>query len=197
MSYYLKKNWKLLLAPCIFGILSQAVYAGVQLLLMRAFQAAFDLNLRIFLLWIGACAGGYAAYLLFSAISSGCEARTKRRLNNQVRHDLYLTLLDKSHSEYHRQDNGEYLSWLSTNIKQINTLAWTPFFSTVNEIAAIVCCVVALISLNWVMLILGLVSAAVMMIVPRLFTKKMEQLGQVCAKAEASGISQMKDLLAG
>lgn len=197
MSHYLKKNWGLVFVPCFFGVLAQAAYTVIQLLMMQSFQAAFDLNLNAFIMWTLACIGGYIAYLGLSAISGALEARAKRTLNNQVRHDLYLSLLKKSHTEYHGQDNGEYLSWLSTNIKQINGLAWVPFFSMVNQIAMIVCCVVALFSLHWVMLAFGLASAAVMLVLPKAFTKKMEKLGQVCADAEASGISKMKDLLAG
>lgn len=197
MSFYLKKNWKLLVIPCFLGFLAQAAYAGTQLLVMQAIQFAFDLDLRGFILGVGICIGGYAAYLGFSAIASALEAKAKRKLNNQVRHDLYLSLLEKSHSEYHSQDNGEYLSWLSTNIKQITNLAWVPFFSIFNQISMIICCVAALLTLNWVLLAFGMVSAAVMLALPKLVTRKMEQLGQACAKAEAHGISQIKDLLAG
>ena len=59
------------------------------------------------------------------------EARAVRDLNNQVRHDLYLSLMDKSHAAYHSQDTGEYISWLTTNIKQMEHLAWGPFFSSI------------------------------------------------------------------
>lgn len=197
MSYYLKKNWKSVFFTCLLGLLAQASYAVTQLLMMQQFQAAFDLDLNRFLWWTAACVAGYGVYVGFSAAAGALEARTKRKLNDQVRHDLYLSLLSKSHAQYQSQDNGEYLSWLSNNVKQIHTLAWTPFFESVNYFAMIVCCTVALISLNWVLLAAGLVSGAIMMALPKLFTKRMERLGAECAEAEARGISQIKDLLAG
>ena len=197
MSFYLKKNWKLLIIPCFFGLLAQSAYAGIQLLLMQSFQAAFNLDLHGFVLWTSICIGGYAAYLGLSAAASALEAGAKRKLNNQVRHDLYLSLLNKNHSEYHGQDKGEYLSWLSTNIKQITSLGWTPFFDISNRIAMIICCVAALLALNWVLLAFGVVSASIMLTLPKLVPKKMERLGQACANAEAQGISQIKDLLSG
>ena len=43
MSYYLKKNWKLLFLPCFLGLMAQGAYAIIQLLMMQSFQAAFDL----------------------------------------------------------------------------------------------------------------------------------------------------------
>ena len=66
-------------------------------------------------------------------------------MNNQVRHDLYLSLLDKTHTSYHSQDTGEYISWLTTNVKQIERLAWEPFFSCVGNVALVVWCILALI----------------------------------------------------
>ena len=197
MSYYLKKNWKLLFLPCFLGLMAQGAYAIIQLLMMQSFQAAFDLNLREFVQWTCACIGGYAAYLGLSAIAGALESNAKRKLNNQVRHDLYLTLLNKKHPEYHSLDNGVYMSWLSTNIKQIDSLGWTSFFNIVNQLAMIMCCVAALLSLDWIMLAFGLISAVIMLIIPKLFTKRMEKLGQACANAEAQGLSHIKDILAG
>ena len=118
-------------------------------------------------------------------------------MNDQVRHDLYLSLLDKTHAAYHSQDTGEYISWLTTNVKQIERLAWSPFFSCVQQIGMIVWCILALLSLHWLMLAAGLVSAAVMLVVPKLFQKRMERLGEACAAAEAEGVSKLKDLLSG
>lgn len=77
------------------------------------------------------------------------------------------------------------MSWLSTNIKQIDSLGWTSFFNIVNQLAMIMCCVAALLSLDWIMLAFGLISAVIMLIIPKLFTKRMEKLGQACANAEA------------
>ena len=194
MSYYLKKNWKLIFWPCFLGLMAQSAYVIIQLMMMQSFQAAFELDLSGFIQWTSACIGGYIAYFGLAAIAGALEANAKRKLNNQVRHDLYLTLLQKKH---HSQDNGVYISWLTTNIKQIDSLGWTSFFSIFNQLIMIICCVAALLSLDWVMLAFGLVSAAIMLSVPKLFTKQMEKLGQTCANAEAQGLSHIKDILSG
>ena len=47
------------------------------------------------------------------------------------------------------------------------------------------------------MLAAGLVSAVVMLIIPKLFQQRMEHLGEACAAAEADGVSKLKDLLSG
>ena len=96
---------------------------------MQSFNAAISLNFRGFLFWTMAEVIGYGLYLGVAALESIFEARTIRTMNNQVRHDLYLSLLDKTHTSYHSQDTGEYISWLTTNVKQIERLAWEPFLA--------------------------------------------------------------------
>ncbi len=197
MNYYMKKNWKKIALASSFGLICEGMYVILQLILMQSFNAAINLDFREFLLWTAAEAGGYMLYLTLAAIGGIMEARTIRVMNNQVRHDLYLSLLHKTHAAYHSQDTGEYISWLTTNIKQIEHLAWTPFFSCIQQVGLIVWCILALFSLHWLMLAAGLVSAAVMLIVPKLFQKRMERLGETCAAAEAQGVSKLKDLLSG
>lgn len=197
MAYYLKNNWRKLALACSFGILCEGIYVVLQLIMMQSFDAAISLNFRGFLLWTGAEFLGYGVYLGIAALEGIFEARAIRAMNNQVRRDLYLSLLDKTHTEYHSRDTGEYIAWFTTNVRQIERLAWEPFFSCVGNIALVVWCIAALISLHWLMLAAGLVSAAVMLVVPKLFQKRMEQLGEACAAAEADGVSRLKDLLSG
>ncbi len=197
MNYYLKRNWRRLALACSLGLFCQGVYVILQLIMMQSFDAAIDLDLQGFLLWTIVEFIGYGLYLGIAALEGIFEARAIRTMNNQVRHDLYLSLLDKTHASFHGQDTGEYISWLTNNIKQIERLAWEPFFSCVGNIALVVWCVLALISLHWIILAAGLVSAAVMLVVPKLFQKRMERLGEACAAAEAEGVSKLKDLLSG
>lgn len=197
MNYYFKKNWKKIALTCSVGLLCEGLYVIAQMVMMRGFNAAINLDFRSFLLWTALNLGVYALYLALAALEGVLEARTTLTMNNQVRRDLYLSLLDKSHAAYHSRDTGEYISWLTTNVKQMERLAWTPFFSCVSQIGLIVWCILALISLHWLMLAAGLVSAAVMLVVPKLFQKRMERLGEACAAAEAEGVSKLKDLLSG
>ena len=197
MTYYVKKNWNRVLPVCIFGIICEGTYTILQIIMMWSFEAAIDLNLRGFLIWTAVVAGGYGFYFVLAALKSILQAHTIRILNNDVRHDLSLSLSGKSYTEYHNLNTGEYISWLTSNVKQIERLAWEPLFSCINNVAWIVWSILALIYLDWIMLAAGLVSAIVMLVVPKLFQKRMEHLGEACAAAEAEGVSKLKDLLSG
>ncbi len=197
MAYYLRANGRKIALACFLGVLCEGIYVVLQLIMMQSFDAAIHLDFQGFLLWTGAEVLGYGIYLGIAALEGIFEARAIRAMNNQVRHDLYLSLLDKSHTAYHSKDTGEYISWFTTNVKQMEHLAWGPFFSCVGNIALVIWCIAALISLHWLMLAAGLVSAAVMLVVPKLFQRRMERLGEACAAAEADGVSKLKDLLSG
>ena len=157
MQYYFKKNWKKIALACSIGLLCEGLYVVIQLVMMREFDAAISLDLRGFLLWTAVNLGLYTLYLALAALEGVLEARAIRDMNNQVRRDLYLSLLDKPHADYHSRDTGEYISWLTTNVKQMEYLAWAPFFSCVQQAGLVVFCILALVSLHWLMLAAGLV----------------------------------------
>lgn len=110
MSYYLKKNWKISGIVCVLQIGLWGMQAAVQLLLMRSFDAAIHLDFSQFMFWTVINLIGWGLYYLIGILQGYFQAQAVRRLNNQVRHDLYLSLLQKSYQEYHSKDTGEYIS---------------------------------------------------------------------------------------
>ena len=197
MGVYIKRNWRRIIWVCLLGVIGEGLYTVNQFIMMEQFDAAIQFDLRRFLLWTAVDVAFFGVYFLNSTVKNNLKARAVQRLNNQVRHDLYLTLLQKGQQDFHAEASGKYLSWLTTNVKQIEQLSWEPFFTCVNEIAAVVFCALGLLKLHWSMLLFGLVATAVMLSVPKLFNGKMERLGQLCAAAEAKGVDQIKELLAG
>ena len=197
MLYYLKKNWKKILPVSLLGAVVEGLYAVIQLFAMHSFDAAINLDFHGFLYWTAVLLGGYGLYFTSAALSNILQTRAYRILNNHVRHNLSLSLLDKSYQEYHDQNSGEYISWLTQNVKQIERLAWEPLFEYINSIMRVVWCILVLISLDWILLAAGIASAVVMLTVPNLFQKRMERLGKACAEAEAESVSRLKDLMSG
>ncbi len=100
-------------------------------------------------------------------------------------------------SDRETQLAGTQLSWLSSNIKQIENLGWEPFFKMASEISMIVLCTGGLLMLHWTLLAFAVVAAVIMLSIPKLFDKKIENLGKICTEAEAKGLAQMKDMLFG
>ena len=197
MSHYLKKNWKITLVVCFFQIVVWGLQAGVQLLLMQEFNAAVQFDFKAFAFWTVINLLAWGLYFALCFALDFFQARAVRTLNNQFRYDLYLSLLDKNHQQYHEQNSGESISWMTNNVKQVEKLAWNPFFNSVGRIAQVIWCMIVLFSLHWSLLFAAIVSTVIMWILPKLFEKRMEQMGKNCADAEAQAVSRLKDLLSG
>ena len=197
MTYYLKKYWKVNALVIIFLLVHSALNTTASLLMMRVFQGIIELDLRQFFYWCLALMGNWLILIAVGGLETYFEARAIRMMNNTVRQDMAATLLQKTHREFHALDSGEYLSWFTNDINQIENLAWTPFFNCINYVALVVFSAVALLTLHWSLLAAALVNAAIMLFVPQLFNKRMEKLGGVCAQEQAAATSKLKDLLAG
>ncbi|MDO5400490.1 MAG: ABC transporter ATP-binding protein [Eubacteriales bacterium] len=197
MFYYIKSNWKTNILACLLIASELILYTVLQMVMMHFFDAAIQLNLQVFLSWLPVVVFLMLGVQGIAVLETVSTKRAVRAMNNHVRKDLYATLLGKNHQEYHSKDSGEYISWLTTNIKLIEQNAWNPFFNGFGEAVYVVSCCIALSYLHWSMLVVGLICAVITWLLPKSFTKKMEQSGVECANAEAEATSKIRDLLSG
>ena len=197
MSYYLKKNWKACFWGCFFGLLTWGMQTITALIMIQSFKMAINLDFKRFALWMGINVLAWAAYFGLGMLQGFFEAKAIRILNNHVRRDILQTLLSKDYISYHSDDTGEYFSYLTNNVREIEKRAWRPFFDAVGSIAEVVWSLIALAFIHWSLLITGVVCAIIMLLVPKLFEKKMQTLGEQYAQAQADGAGKLRDLLAG
>ncbi len=197
MLYYLKKNWKISSFVCFFQIAQWGLQALAQILLMKDFEAAMNLDFSAFLYWNIIALIVWGTYFIVCSIQACLQSKAVKTLNNQVRHDLYLSILGKKQQEYHQKDSGEYISWMTNDIKQIENLSWNPFFDCVGRISQVLWSVFVLFQIHWSLMVLSLLSAAIMWSLPKLFEKRLEQAGTDCSEKQAEAVGQLKDLLSG
>ncbi len=197
MRYYLKKYWVANLLAILPGLVVCALQVGNDLLMMRAFEGIIDRNLSDFIFWMLMMAGAWVLLLWIGSLRDYFQARAIRAMNNAVRRDIAATLLHKSHVEFHGKDTGEYLSWFTNDVNQMEDLAWTPFYQCVDLAATAIFCVAALLTLHWSLLAAAMVNAVVMLLAPQLFTKRMEKLGEACETEQAKATGKLKDILSG
>lgn len=197
MKYYIKKNWKAVALVCASNAMGLSCYIISQFIIMQQFETAMKLDWNAFLRWTLMDIGIFLIYFWVDFASDALKIRTIAKMNNQVRHDIYLTLLQGGMKPSDKEDSGTQLSWLSSNIKQIENLGWEPFFKMASEISMIVLCTGGLLILHWTLLAFTVVAAVIMLSIPKLFDKRIENLGKICTEAEAKGLAQMKDMLFG
>ncbi len=197
MAHYLKKFWKANFLAILPVLVVCALQTGTCLVMIQTFQSIIERDLRGFGFWILMMVGAWFLLLWINSLQEFFKGRAVRAMNNAVRQDMAATLLRKSHGEFHKLDTGEYLSWFTNDINQIENLAWIPFYQCIDSAATIVFSAAALLTLHWSLLGAALVTTVVMLFVPQLFNKRMEKLGGACAQEQAAATGKLKDLLAG
>lgn len=197
MTHYLKKFWRANTLALLPALAVCALQTGTSLVMIQTFQSIIERNLRGFGFWIFVMLAAWFFLLGINSLQEFLQGRAIRAMNNAVRQDMAATLLQQSHTEFHKLDTGEYLSWFTNDINQIETLAWKPFYQCIDSAATVVFSAAALLSLHWSLLGAALVTTVVMLFVPQLFNKRMEKLGSVCAKEQAAATGKLKDLLSG
>ena len=197
MSYYLKKFWGRNLLVILSQVIVYGLFACLSLIQMQAAKGIFEWNFRRFLLWEAVALAGWCLYFALNALQTFFQARAIRAMNGQVRRDMAATLLKRSYQEYHAQDTGEYLSWFTSGVDQIEQNAWSAFFSFTACTAQVVCSILALASLHWSLVFVSIASSLLIISAPKLFEKRLERMGEACAQGQASGVSGMKDMLGG
>ncbi len=197
MTHYLKRFWAANFLAILPTLAVCALQTGTSLVMIQTFQSIIERDLRGFAFWIAVMMGAWFLLLGINSLQDFFQGRAVRAMNNAVRRDMAATLLGKNHGEFHALDTGEYLSWFTNDVNQIENLAWSPFYQCVDSAATVVFSAAALLTLHWSLLGAALATTVVMLLVPRLFNKRMEALGGDCAREQAAATSRLKDLLAG
>jgi len=197
MAHYLKKFWGANVLAILSVLAVCALQTGTSLVMIQTFQSIIERDLCGFVFWILIMLGAWFLLLGINSLQDFFQGRAVRAMNNAVRQDMAATLLQKKHGEFHELDTGEYLSWFTNDISQIENLAWKPFYQCVDSAATIVFSAIALLMLHWSLLGAALVTTVIMLFVPQLFNQWMEKLGSDCAQEQAAATSKLKDLLAG
>ena len=197
MFYYIKKFWKINILACAFQVITYGIQVLLNLVQMQLFQQIIDKDFRNFLFWIFVTLAGWAGYFLSRSIQIYCQGRAIKVMNNHLRLDMAATLWQKSYGDFHAIDSGEYLSWFTNDVRQIEILAWEPFYQIVGLAAQVLWSIGALTFLHWSLLLASMATTIIMMIAPKLFEKTMERMGKENSIAQADGVSKFKDLLGG
>lgn len=197
MFFYFKKTWKhssltILCQIFAFGLSVFAPLASMQML-----DGLLAGNAQLFFWGLAAHLSVWAICFLFSYLETVFHYRALREINALERKNMTATLLKESHQEYHAQESGAYISGFTNDVTQMEQLGWEPFFSMFGIVAQIISSLIALLYLHWSLVIASIVFGALMILLPKLFDKKLKRAGERCAQLQAKAVSNFKDLLMG
>lgn len=197
MYYYIKKFKVINFSASLILVIISGISVLMNFVMMEVFEGIIDRDLTSFVFWLVLDLVGWLIYLILDCFQTYLQAKAISKMNNQLRKDISATLLQKKMMEYHSSDQGEYLSWYTNHVNEIQKNAWIPFYNMIRWIASVFWCILGLAYLHWSLLIATILVSVILLFLPNLFKNKMEILGKNCAQAQATAVSRWKDLLAG
>lgn len=197
MTYYLRKHWKMNLLVFLMQILWAGLIVYQNVVMIEFVQGIFEADMHRFLFWMSINIILWMGIKFVDAVRSWAKCWVIRAINNDLRGDIVATILQKNHHDFHAQQSGEYLSWFTNDISQIESRAWQSFFGLISVIAQIIFSIIVLAKMHWSLLAASLLAAVVIISAPKLFGKKVEKLSATLTKEQALATSKLKDLLAG
>ena len=196
MFYYLKKAWFLNLLAVVCLILQNIFKVGVSLALMQSFQKIIERDLQQFLFQLGIMILFWIAVFALSVLQTAFQNYAMRKMDNMLRADIAFGILQTSYQALHERSLGESLSQFTNDINEIKQRAWLPFYQLIGTVALVVVSMAALASLHW-LLLMALFTAVLMVLIPKLFERKLNRIAAAFSARQGQALSSFKDLLSG
>ena len=197
MFYYLKKAWFLNLMAVICLIVQNIFKVGVSLALMQSFQKIIERDLQQFLLQLSIMILFWIIVFALSVLQTAFQNYAMRKMDNMLRADIACGILQTSYQALHERNLGESLSQFTNDINEIKQRAWLPFYQLIGTVALVVVSMAALASLHWLLLIMALFTAVLMVLIPKLFERRLNRIAKAFSVRQGEALSSFKDLLSG
>ena len=193
--HYLSKYKKESFLVSFLQLLVWGMQTITQLLMIRTFEYAIKLDGKMFLIYTCISILCWASYFYLNFILSKSQGKLIIKLNSHVRNKMLSNLINKGFYDFYSTDTGNYLSSLTTNIKQIETFAWEPFFNGIGRMGQIMWSLIALAYLDWSLISLAGITLVIMFFVPKFFQNKLEHLGEAFSTVLGKSTSNFKEIL--
>ena len=115
----------------------------------------------------------------------------------KVRRDLMTRISETNYENFHHFPEATYTSWLTNDVNTINDYGFSMFFFVTNQIANIVLSIFSLLTFHYSLLITVAVLTGIMLLAPKLFTRRLNQRSVAQTKMNEELTKQVTDVLEG
>ncbi|MFR4162828.1 MAG: ABC transporter ATP-binding protein [Paraclostridium sordellii] len=186
-------NCTIILFIC-FASLAQ-VYATVSLsnLLNSAISKDIDsvliYFLLIFVLWI--------LYSIFELIHSRLQSKCISKMNNDLRAKITESISAMTYEDFDKNEIGAYVSWYTNDMIEFENSGLKSIYSIIYRSLNLIFVLLAVTEMHYIITLTMIVSAAVLMISPKLFNRKIEYLSINQSTCQENFTKNIKDALSG
>ncbi len=175
---YVKRNsgMYVILAILYFG--RNLAQIGASIFQGNALTALTQHSLMGFIVDTGLNLLSWGFFLIFFFCSSRYSAVIIRAVDNSIRSSLAHVIGRQEYEGFNKHTEADYVSWFTNDINQINQDGFFSLEQTYSSALLGIIASVILLSYHPLLFVTTLVFAVVMILFPRLFKKKLEELSQ-------------------
>ena len=194
---YVKRNsgMYVILAILYFG--RNLAQIGASIFQGNALTALTQHSLKGFIVDTGLNLLSWGFFLIFFFCSSRYSAVIIRAVDNSIRSSLAHVIGRQEYESFNKHTEADYVSWFTNDINQINQDGFFSLEQTYSSALLGIIASVILLSYHPLLFVTTLVFAVVMILFPRLFKKKLEQLSQKQSRQNEVLTSKITDVLEG
>ena len=175
---YVKRNsgMYVILAILYFG--RNLAQIGASIFQGNALTALTQHSLKGFIVDTGLNLLSWGFFLIFFFCSSRYSAVIIRAVDNSIRSSLAHVIGRQEYEGFNKHTEADYVSWFTNDINQINQDGFFSLEQTYSSALLGIIASVILLSYHPLLFVTTLVFAVIMILFPRLFKKKLEELSQ-------------------
>ena len=194
---YIKRNsgMYVILAILYFG--RNLAQTAASIFKGNALTALTQHSLKGFIVDTGLNLLSWGFFLIFFFCSSRYSAVIIKAVDNSIRNALAHIIGRQEYEGFNKHTEADYVSWFTNDINQINQDGFFSLEQTFSSALLGIIASVILFSYHPLLFVTTLVFAVVMILFPRLFKKKLEQLSQKQSRQNEVLTAKATDALEG
>ncbi|OFI50043.1 hypothetical protein BG261_10395 [Floricoccus tropicus] len=192
-KYYLLMFWRENIIVLIWTLIGSACSTIWGLSTSNSLTSLANYDVQGFIKWIIILFITLFIWVLQIYLDRLLIAKVIQKTNIKIREDIAKKVFKLDYQKFHKQNEATYVSWLINDIQVINDYGYENLQMIVRQIANLIFCGIALFSLNFTLIITTLFLSVVMIIVPKFFSKILNNKMVEVTKANESLTDEVTD----
>lgn len=195
-KYLLKKKSMVALSTLLISIRQGLGVWGAAINAL-ALTALVKMDIKEFLMQEVFLLMVWAIIIAIEGFLKGYNLKIMQEIDIEIRKDIVSKFGNSNYEQFYSRNIGTYLSWLNNDIERINQKGIEQYFEIVKGISGVIFSVIALLMYHWSLLLVTIISVFIMLLIPKVFKTKVENVGRMPTKANELFVNKTENILFG
>lgn len=197
MYRYFKNNKLLFIATILFNVVSSIAYVLIALIIQQILDIAILGEANQYNRILVFSLGYFVVLGMSMYIYSLTGKKLMRNILKVMRKNVFNGIMNQNMEDFSSVNSADYLSILNNDIKLIEDNYIQPFLSIIQNMVLFVASLILMIYFDPLITLSAILASVLMLVVPGLFGKALQNRQNNFSKKMADSLIQVKDFLSG